>query len=126
MPRDVIVPQTPATGSGYPTIPLTVLTADVTFTAGDPVDGDSFVHTGRELIIVRNVHVTDPFNLTVKASANRFRRTGTDIVYAIAAGVTSTFGPFPLEGWRQVDGKMWIDVEDASLEIGVLRLPSMP
>lgn len=127
MPRTSITPQTPVTGNGYPTLPLTALAADVTYAAADVSNGNAFVHTGREVIIVRNGHATLPQTVTVKAAPDRFGRTGLDIaVYSIVAGKTAFFGPFPIEGWRQTDGKLWLDASTVDILFGIMRLPSMP
>lgn len=126
MPRTVLTPVAPATGNGYPTLPLTALSADLPEAASDVANGNAFVHTGRELIVARNSTV-GAATVTVGAAPDRFGRTGLDIAaYSIAAGKTATFGPFPLEGWRQTTGWMHVNGSDAGILLSILRLNSLP
>lgn len=126
MARTLLTPVAPATGNGYPALPLTALSADLPETAADVANGNAFVHTGREQIIVRNSTV-GAVTVTIGAAPDRFGRSGLDIAaYSIAAGKTATFGPFPLEGWRQSTGWMHVNASDAGALISVVRMPSIP
>lgn len=126
MARTLLTPVATATGTGYPTLPLVALSATLPETPADVVNGNAFVHTGKEVIIAYN-STAGAEDVTIGAAPDRFGRTGLDIAaYALAAGKTAFFGPFPLEGWRQTTGWMHIDASDVGILLSVVRLPSIP
>lgn len=95
---------------------------DLSFDAGDASNGNQFSHSGDEIIVAQNSHGSDPFDLTiVSASDPRTGRTG-DIVHEIAAGEFALTQRFPIAGWRQSDGMLYIDVENVAILIAVVRL----
>ena len=112
----------------YPTLPLTANSADFTFTASDPVNGDEFPHTGREIIIVQNTDGVNPHFVMITSVRDRFNRLGTigDAVatYSVGANEYAVFPPFPAEGWRQASNVIYLDSDDAQLLYAVLRLPA--
>jgi len=117
--RTAIVPIVPA--GGVPTLPLGAGSADVTLAAADNVNGNSVPSTGRELILVQGTG-----NVTVRSSAtgDPFKRIGDITSYVIsAAPKVSVLGPFPVNGWRQVDGTLWIDSSAATVLLAVVQLP---
>lgn len=126
MARTTITPQNPAVGNGYPALPLAADAAELAFVAGDVANGNDFVTTGREIVLVWNTSADTAYDFTVTPAADRFGRVGTSIVHEVDFAAVSMFGPFPLEGWRQTDGKIWLAVENAALTIAVVRLPSIP
>jgi len=126
MARTVITPVAVITGSGYPALPLAANSADAPEIVADIVDGNTFVHTGREIIIVHNTAVGAQ-TVTIAAAPDRFGRAGLDIAtYSIGIGEIAVFGPFPLEGWRQTDGTMHLNASDVGIKYSVYRLPSVP
>lgn len=122
MARTPLTVYTPVTGDGYPSLPLSANAAAVVPAAGNVADGNDFIHTGRELIMVRNSSGATPYAVTIYAAPDRFGRSG-NIVHTLAANAVHVFGPFPLEGWRQSDGKMWLGVANASLLLTVVHIP---
>ena len=117
----VIVPQTilspwAAYGAG---------TADFTFAAGTPSDGDTFVCTGRELLIVNNTDVATK-TITVVATDDETNRAESITTYSLAAGDFAAFGVglTNAKGWKSSTGTIRITVEDADIKVAVLRLPA--
>jgi hypothetical protein len=96
--------------------------ADLATEAGDDVDGNDVDCTGNDLVVVVNTDVGAQ-TVTFTAAPDEFGRTGSIAAYSLAAGETAIFGPFPTSGWRQSDSKLYIDVSDATVELGVLRIP---
>ena len=93
----------------------------LTFAAGDVANGNSFVSTGREILIARNDDAS-PKTVTVQSIACSHGRE-TDAVKQIAAGAYAIFQMFPTDGFQQSDGKVWIDVDDADLKLAVVKYP---
>jgi hypothetical protein len=97
---------------------------DLTWTAGDATNGNQFAATGREIVLARNtdtathtvtiVSVNDPYGRSADASEQ--------LATSGSSGDHTAFGPVPRIGWQQSDGKVYIDVTDATIELAVLRL----
>lgn len=102
--------------------PAATAVATCTFTAADASNGNSFVATGREVVLVRNTHATDPKTVTVTSVANAKNRTGHITGHSIAAGVTKVLPFFKPEGWAS-GGVIALDGEDNNIAFSVLRLP---
>ncbi len=122
MARLVLVPQT-VLGS-YPTLPLTVNSADFTFVASgaDFVDGFSFPLTGRELLIIRNDNVGAKTVTIDSVAAKRTNREGDISAYSIGVGEYCVLGPFGKDGWAQLTtGFLHGEVEAADLFLAVIK-----
>lgn len=85
--------------------------------------------TGKELIVARN-STTTPRTITITSAPDTFGRTGDITTHALAGGTSTTpglgvnvYGPFPVEGWRQTDGKLYFSASATSVEVGVVVLP---
>ena len=100
-------------------------TADITFAAGTPSDGDTFVCTGRELLIVNNTDVAAK-TITVVATDDETNRAESITTYSLAAGDFAAFGVglTNSKGWKSSTGTIRITVEDADIKVAVLRLPA--
>ena len=124
MSRLVLTPQT-VVACGYPSLPVTALAADWTFTAAGAsyADGAGFVHTGRELILVKGGAA--PGTVTISSVADAQKRTGNITTYAVGAGLYSVFGPFPVDGWRQSDGQLYLAASATDISFAVLKLPAI-
>lgn len=112
------VTHTAQAGTGkYPT----TLTA-LTFTAADAVNFEQTLHTGRELIVVRNSHGSTAYDFTLTSVAsNATGRTGTEVV-ELAAGAIHVVGPLGIDGWRQSDGMLYFAGENAAILFAVVRI----
>lgn len=98
--------------------------ADVTMTAGDASNGNDFVSSGDEIVIVQNTHATLAYTVTFTSVADSLNRTGDITAYSLAAGDIAVFGPFPAHGWRYTGNKIRVTVSNASVKIGLKRLPT--
>lgn len=87
---------------------------EAVYQAADPVEGNYYV-LGNKFLIARNVHVADPFTVTIASVANDLGRTG-NLVKAIAAGESWIFPKFPTEGWAQTGNQLYVNTTDASIE----------
>lgn len=93
----------------------------LTGTVSDP-DGYELDLTGREMIIVQNTSGVGTAITFVSVDNVRGRQG--DIVATIPAGETGIFGPFSIEGWQQVDGKLNADYPFTQFVATNIRLPS--
>ena len=121
MARTDITPQD-ALGS-YPSLPLSADSADFTWTAGDATNNNAVTLAGRELVLVRN-DGTSAQDVTFQSVADQYNRTGNIDTYSVGAGEYAMFGPFKVPGWKQGDGKLYIDPASTDLKFAVIRLPS--
>ncbi len=121
----LVIPVTVVVASGYPTTPLVALSADFAFTAAGAnfADGAGFVHTGREIVIVKGGAAGQ--TVTISSVPDPYKRSGNITTYAVGIGLFSVFGPFPADGWRQSDGQLYLAASAADVSFAVLRLPSI-
>lgn len=118
MPRTAITAQTPK--GPYPgTVSANDL--DITWTAGDAVNGNSVVLSGPMLLLFRNDNVGAQ-TFTVSSTQDPYKRTGDVSAYSLGASEYAAFLVKP-EGWIQSDGRLYIDVGSADIKIAVLKLP---
>lgn len=98
--------------------------AALTFAAGDATNGNDYVATGRELLIARNTDGATAYSVTVKSVADAAlgNRTG-DLTFSIPANGFRMFGPIPTVGFLQGNGRVNIDVQNAAVQLAVIRLP---
>ena len=92
-----------------------------TFEAADPTNKNSFVMTGRETLLVRNVHATDPKTVTINSAADEMGRTGDITALSIDAGDVVVLGPFKDKtGWAQTGGVLHLEGETTDIEFCVI------
>jgi hypothetical protein len=96
---------------------------DVTWQAADPVNGNSFPCSGKELLLIRNSDPTNPATVTIKSAPDTFGRSQDITLYAVEAGDTSAFKMTDSVGWRQADGSVWLDIAGSGvINFLVLRI----
>jgi len=112
---------------GYPALPITALAAALTFTTADATS-NTFVSTGRELLLVQNVGAAAQ-TVTVTSVKDSLNRTGDITAYSLPIGsVTPQFavlGPFPAAGWKQTNGTVIVAASSTDISFAVIRLPSV-
>jgi hypothetical protein len=122
MPRTALVPV-----SVKGPFPGTVNAGDLAsnFTALDNVNGNSFPHTGKEVIVIQNSNAGGAQTVTFTSFPDSQSRTGDITAYSIpASGFISFFpGTGNPPGWRQTDGNIYIDCNAATVKALILRLP---
>lgn len=99
--------------------------ADYTMAAGTVTDGDTFVCTGREILLCRNINVAAK-TITITSIADETNRTEDIATYSIGAGEYAVFGVglTNAKGWKSTAGTIRITVEHADVLVAVLRLPA--
>ncbi len=93
----------------------------LTWSATDPANGNYFVATGREIILIRNDDVASQ-TLTVSSVDDPYGRSES-WTKAVAAAAYACSQLFPIIGYRQTNGQVYIDSTDADLKVCILRLP---
>ena len=99
--------------------------ADFTLAAGDVANGNKFQCTGREILIVENGGAS-PYTVTITSVDDEKGRAENITSYSLAAGDFAVFGVglTNSQGWKQTDGTILVNVENAAVLVAVLRLPS--
>lgn len=97
-------------------------TAEVVFTAADVGNGNHYLATGRETVLVRNVSEDTAYDMTVVSTPNRHNRTG-DLVKEIPFGETHALR-LGLDGWRNADRQVRLNGENAAIEFCILKDPA--
>jgi hypothetical protein len=111
---------------GYPTLQPAANAADYVYVDAGAAfaAGHQFVHTGRELILVHNANGAAQ-TITISSVIDDEKRTGDITTYSVGIGEYAVFGPFPVDGWRQTDGNLYLAASATDVGIAVLRLPSI-
>ena len=92
----------------------------LTFTAGDPVNGNDVLFTKRLVVRAMNAGSVNR-TCTIYSVADNRGRTD-DVTYTIPPGDILECGPFTTSGFVQTDGTLHIDVSHADVELNVLEL----
>jgi len=95
---------------------LTTLTMNVP----DIVNGNHFVATGKDLVVMHNANVAAKY-VTITSVANKWGRTGTLTEIDIPATSYAIFGPMVVSGWAD-DGLILITAEAVDTFIGIVNL----
>ena len=100
--------------------------ADFTFAAGTATDGDTFVCTGRELLLAWNSSAATPRTITIVSVNDETNRTEDITTYSMAAADFAVFGQglTNSKGWKADAGTIRITVSHAEMKVAVLRLPA--
>jgi hypothetical protein len=102
-------------GSPSPYVPGDLL---VTF-ASDFVNGNYFIATGNEIVLVQNADSVT-HNFTALSTPDHLGRTN-DLIYPVAAGTIVALEFSVLEGWVQSDSSVSLNPTDTHIKFAVLR-----
>jgi hypothetical protein len=96
--------------------------SNVAMTAADAANFEEVAHTGRQVILYRNSGAT-PRIVTVSSVAHsQVPRTG-DFSDTVAAGEMHVSPMFPVDGWRQTNGKLYFSGAHAEVLFSVITIP---
>lgn len=116
MPATELTVQTQS--SLYPTAFL-----NITWTAADIVNGNYYLASGRETILVRNVSEDTAADVTIDSTPDRLGRTG-DLTDEIGFGEQRTVR-LGVKGWRdQTTLQVALTAETVDIEFAILRDPA--
>lgn len=94
----------------------------LTETACDNVNGNSFPHTGREILLVHNTNASSG-TFSVTSVADQYGRTGDISAYSVAASAIAVIDLDTITGWRQSNGNVLLACSANTMKFVVLRLP---
>lgn len=99
--------------------------ADYTMAAGTITDGDTYVCTGREILLCRNTNIAAKY-VTIVSVDDETNRAEDITTYSIGASEYAVFGVGLTneKGWKSTAGTIRITVEHADVLVAVLRLPA--
>lgn len=93
------------------------------WTNADTVNGNQFTHTGREILLVWNSSTTAARNVTLQSVAINGRQDPKhNTAQSVPIGEYRVYGPFG-EGWKQTDGNVYVNGDNAELRFLVIRMP---
>jgi hypothetical protein len=96
--------------------------ADIYMQAADVGNGNQVSVEGNELVFVYNGAGTTE-TVTIDSTDDYPYLRESDLTsYSMATGDYACFGPFKPLGWRQADGKLYINCSHASMKIGVVQV----
>lgn len=84
-------------------------------------NGDQFVSSGNDLVIVTNTGSVDR-TILFSSVSDPFGRTKDIGAYTLSAGEFARFGPFQVTGWRQTDGNIYLESDHIEVEVLVIAL----
>jgi hypothetical protein len=114
MPRTALTKTT--AGGGYASAGVAV-----TMTAADVANLNSVTAEGNDLIIAHNTGA-GAHAVTITSAVDPFGRLGTITSESIAAGAIRIYGPLPISGWIQTDGKIYLSADHAEVKFGIVKL----
>lgn len=120
MPRTVLTKTLLPTG-------FAVAGATPTVTTGDTVNNHSCVLTGNEIVVAMNTDTAGAHTVTVSSQPDQEGRTGDIAADSVPACVGTTPGfrvyqRFPLNGWLQADGNLYLATNSALIKFIVLQI----
>jgi len=91
----------------------------LTETAADVTNKEQVKWTGREIIVAHNTGASAR-TVTITSTADSLGRTGDITADSIAAGAIAFYGPFNGEGWKQADGYIYFEANNAEVKFGII------
>lgn len=121
MPRTPVALTTPL--SSYPTLPLAANSADLVTTAADVSNKNqvAYGNASRLLIIAINTHTATSYTVSITSAPDAFGRLGDIATYQLEAG-NAMIMILNRDGWRQSDGQLYLEANNASVVFGAVRL----
>jgi hypothetical protein len=106
--------------NGSANAPITAGSLNLTFTACDTTNGNSFASTGREVLLVNNTGGST-YTFTVTSVADSLNRLDTSLTsYSVAAGVIAAVQMKNLTGWQQ-GGTIQMTCSNVAVKFAVLQ-----
>jgi zona occludens toxin (predicted ATPase) len=90
--------------------------------AGDVANGHQFDHGARTFLVARNADAGGAHTVTIITPVTVDSLAVADRQVSVPASATRYIGPFTSD-YRQSDGKVYVDVDSAQLNLAVFRLP---
>jgi hypothetical protein len=105
----------------YPTLQPAADALDLILTAADTTNNNQILLDGPVIVVAHNTGVAAR-TLTITSSADAQNRTGDISAYSIGAGEYACFKIDQTTGWKQTDGYLYLQANNAEVKIGAIRL----
>lgn len=105
----------------YPTLQPAADALDVILAAADTTNNNQILLDGPMIIIAHNSGVSAR-TLTITSTVDPQNRTGDVSAYSIGAGEVAAFKIDQTAGWKQTDGYLYLQANNAEVKIGAIRL----
>lgn len=105
----------------YPSLPVSADGLDGVWTAADVSNKNQFVLDGPHLVQFWNSGAS-PYTVTLTSTVDPQNRTGDVTAYSLAAGDIGEFKVDQYSGWRQTDGYMYLEANNAAVKFNITRL----
>lgn len=96
---------------------------EITWTAADVANKNQATLTGKQLLLAYNSGAADPHTITITSARDEKGRLGDVTAFEIAAGEYFMYGPIPLAGWQQSDGKLYFEANHAEVKFAIITVP---
>lgn len=88
-------------------------------TAANTTDKEQYTISDGDVIVVHNTSADTAYTYTITSVADPYGRTGDITANSIAAGAIEVLR-VGLEGWRQTDGKVYLEANNTAVKFGIL------
>jgi hypothetical protein len=96
--------------------------ADLTVATADVDDKNKVTFSGSKILLIAHNTDAGAHDITVSSVADEFGRTGDITDYSLGADEYAVFGPFVANGWKQSDGALYFEADDATVKFGIVEL----
>ena len=105
----------------YPTLQPAADALDLLLTAADVANNNQILLDGPMIIVAHNSGASAR-TLTLTSAVDSQNRTGDISAYSIGAGEVACFKLDQVGGWKQTDGYLYLQANNAEVKIGAIRL----
>jgi len=92
----------------------------LTFAAADTSNKNKFTARGCDIVVAKNTD-SSAHTVTITSVDDKYGRQEDITEYSVPAGETHIFGPFPMHGWMQSDGSIYLEADNTNIEFGIIQ-----
>lgn len=105
----------------YPTLQPTADSMDLLLTAADTTNNNQILLDGPVIVVAHNTGASAR-TITITSAVDPQNRTGDVSAYSIGAGEYFSMKIDQTTGWKQTDGYLYLQANNAEVKIGAIRL----
>lgn len=105
----------------YPTLQPAADSMDLILTAADTTNNNQILLDGPVILVAHNTGASAR-TITITSAADPQNRTGDISAYSIGAGEYWAMKIDQIPGWKQSDGYLYLQANNAEVKIGAIRL----
>lgn len=96
---------------------------DVSWTAADEINNNTFASTGKEILLLRNVSSSTILGVTLISVADNLNRKNDIVDYQIGTNEFAAFKFSNTVGWKNTAGNVVIDSSSSEIEFLLIQFP---